>query len=89
MIQFSEDHHYELVLDIHEVVRLLGICSDKEDYYWIVVDFRGQYKYLSGCCALYPLKGVLPESQYKYLDYFFKINNVFISDDELKQFHEE
>ena len=68
--------------------RLMGMSSCKDDdYYWVLMDYRGE-TILSSCVgALWPLKGILPDEQYKYLNYFFRINNIFTSDKERDELH--
>jgi len=70
------------------MVRLMGISSCKDDdYYWVIMDYRGETKLSSCVGALWPLKGVLPDEQYQYLNYFFTINNTFTDDKEIEELH--
>ena len=89
IIEFNKKHEFELVLDRHEVVRLVGISIAEDDYYWVIMDSRGEFNYESCVGSPWPLKGILPKEQYEYLDYFFKINNVFASEEEITKLHEE
>ena len=88
IIQFVEEHCQELVLECHEMVRLMGISSCKDDdYYWVIMDYRGETKLSSCVGTLWPLKGILPKEQYQYLNYFFHINNIFTDDKERDELH--
>jgi hypothetical protein len=77
ILEFIEKHKGELLLDFHEVVRLVGFDEDDQDYYYVLHSLKSG-KYLESCVgALYPLKGVLPEKEYDCLVSIFDLNIKF------------
>ena len=75
ILEFVEKHKGELVLDLHEVVKLVGFEDiENDDYYYVCLSLiKG--KYLESCVGnLYPLKGVLPDNEYDELIRVFDLN---------------
>lgn len=63
-----------LVLDHFNVVRLVGVVEDEDDFYWVFDGHRGVYH--SSCvCDWEPLKGVLPTERYEQLVRIWNLNN--------------
>jgi hypothetical protein len=74
ILEFIEKHKGELLLNSHEVVKLIGFDEDEDDYYYVLHSLING-KYLESCVgALYPLKGVLPNKEYDCLVNIFNIN---------------
>ena len=63
-----------LVLDFFDVVRLVGVTEDKDDFYWIFDTKKGTV-YSSCVCSWKPLKGHLKDSDYKELVRVWNLNN--------------
>lgn len=65
----------QLVLDWYEVVLLAGTSQDEWDYYHTFVRYRGKVVQSTAVGTFYPLKGVLPDKQYKELVRIWNLNN--------------
>lgn len=63
-----------LVLNLFEVVRLVGVEYIEDDYFWI---FDTQNGVIYSPCVMgwHPLKGVLPEDKYALLVDIWNLNN--------------
>lgn len=69
-----EEHKGELVLDLFEVVKLVGFDEDKHDYYYRYFCLnRGHYR---STCVLgfVTLKGKVDDDDYKRLEAVWKSN---------------
>jgi len=74
ILEFIEKHKGELLLDFHEVVRLVGFDEDEDDYYYVLHSLRSG-KYLESCVgSLCPLKGFIPDKEYNELVRVFDLN---------------
>lgn len=64
-----------LVLDHHNVVKLVDVIDGEEDYYWVYDTHKG---FIHSSCVIgwIPLKGVLPEKDYDYILRIWNLNNV-------------
>lgn len=69
-----EEHEGELVLDLFEVVKLVGFGEDEDDYYYRYLSLdRGLYR--SSCVlGFMSLKGKLDDDNYKRLESIWKLN---------------
>lgn len=65
----------QLVLDHFEVSLLLGTSEDEYDYYHIFVRAGGRVVHSTAVSSFRPLKGVLPDAQYKELVRVWNLNN--------------
>ena len=75
ILKFVEQHKNELVLDLFEVVRLLGFYEDEDDYYYKVQSTGTTGVYFTSCVGrLYPLKGALSENEYNTINQIFNMN---------------
>lgn len=73
--EFLREHGDELVLNFHEVYKLVGLEVGDDDYYWKLKRWDGKIIYESCVGRIEPLKGYLPEKFYKYLrDDYFSMN---------------
>jgi hypothetical protein len=73
--EFIKLHTGELMLDCFEVVRFEGFVDhDEDDFYWRAFSLiTGVYR--TSCVGkLIPLKGFLPEQDYKHLESIFNMN---------------
>lgn len=71
-----ELHKNELVLHIFEVVQLIGVFTDNEDYYWKIkhCDSQDGVEYISCVSGFIPLKGKLLDSDYRHMEMCWKLN---------------
>lgn len=78
ILEFIEKHKGELLLDFHEVVRLVGFEDIEDDDYYYVLHSLRSGKYLESCVgSLCPLKGFLPDKEYDELVHVFDLNIEF------------
>ena len=71
-----EKHKGELVLDMFNVVMLVGFSEDSEDYYYEYLQSNGETIKSSCVGDFIPLKDSLPKKQYAYLCDIFYINAI-------------
>jgi len=72
--EFIEAHKFELMLDMFEVVKLIGYSEDQNDCYYVVYSLKRGEVHSSCVGKLIPLKDVIPENDYKYLMRVFDLN---------------
>jgi hypothetical protein len=67
-----------LVLDLFEVVRLVGVLEDEDDNYWI---FDTEHGIVHSSCVMNwtPLKGYIPTEQYDRLVRIWNFNHTTIA----------
>jgi len=78
-----EKHKFELVIDGHQIVRLIDVEDDGEDYYWCYNEWVGLLGtsdktglYLSSCVGQHVLlKGYIPTEEYERLVISWNLNN--------------
>jgi hypothetical protein len=70
-----EPYKNTLVLDCFDVVRLVGIAEDQSDFYYVYERFRQGIVWSSAVGGWTPLKGIIPENEYKRLVYIWNLNN--------------
>lgn len=64
-----------LVLDLFEVVRLVDVIDDEDDFYWVYDTFKGTVH--SSCVYKWiPLKGKIDEDRYNRLVGIWNLNNI-------------
>ena len=70
-----EPYKNTLVLDFFEVVRLVDVVQDDDDFYWVYDTPNGIKK--SSCTTNWkPLKGYLKDNDYHYLVRIWNYNNI-------------
>ena len=82
VLEKAKSHIGTLVLDMFEVVLLVGVEADEDDFYYVYQPAKGAgwarkdgKEYWASCVGTYyPLKGVLPESEYNYLVWLWNNN---------------
>ena len=72
----AKPHIGTLVLDFFEVVLLVGVEADEEDYYYVYQTVKGgRGEYWSSAVGSYiPLKGLMDENKYTYLAWVWNNN---------------
>ena len=72
----AKPHIGTLVLDFFEVVLLVGVEADEEDYYYVYQSAKGgRGEYWSSAVGLYiPLKGTIDDNRYTYLAWVWNNN---------------
>jgi len=70
-----KDHKNTLVLDFFQVVRLVDVTYDEDDFYWVYDTHKG-IKHSTCCVGYTPLKGYITEDKYNKLVNFWNLNNV-------------
>lgn len=69
-----EPYRGTLVLDHFDVVRLVDVIDGEDDFYWVYDTRRGIVH--STCVGMWiPLKGIIPDDQYKRLVITWNYNN--------------
>ena len=81
IVKEAEPYFGTLVLDMFEMVLLIGVDADEHDYYYVYQPTKGGgwnkdgEVYWSSCVGTYyPLKGVLPDKQYDRLVWLWNNN---------------
>jgi hypothetical protein len=74
IFKFYQKHKNELVLNLFDVVRLVGLEMDDWDYYW-VFNSRREIFWSSCVGSFIPLKNSMKDKDYRYLDQIFKMND--------------
>ena len=82
ILEKAKPHIGTLVLDMFEVVLLVGVEADEDDFYYVYQPAKGSgwarkdgKEYWASCVGTYyPLKGVLPEREYNYLVWLWNNN---------------
>lgn len=70
-----EPYKDTLVLDYFEVVRLVDVFEDEDDFYWVYDTHKGLIH--SSCVVGWiPLKGILIDKNYDELVRVWNLNNV-------------
>lgn len=70
-----EPYKDTLVLDYFEVVRLVDVFEDEDDFYWVYDSHKGLVH--SSCVVGWtPLKGTLGDEDYNELVRVWNLNNV-------------
>lgn len=71
-----EPYKNTLVLDCFKVVRLVGVYDGEEDFYWQYDDHQKGIYDASCVGGWTPLKGVLPDDEYRRLLSLWNLNNI-------------
>jgi hypothetical protein len=69
-----EPYKNTLVLNFFEVVRLVGVTEDEDDFYWIF-DNGKEIVHSSCVCNWIPIKGKLDDNSYNQLVMVWNLNN--------------
>lgn len=75
--EFKPFHNHIGILHDLELVRILGVGEDDDDYYYICSSIhRGRYDVFksTACGWLYSLKGMIPDDRYEQIDGMFEAN---------------
>lgn len=63
-----------LILYLFEVVRLVDIVQDEDDFYWVFEKSNGEVQHVSCLIEWIPLKSLLKDKQYERLKSFWNLN---------------
>lgn len=74
IVSLAKEHHGDLVLCSGEVYRLLGVASDRDDYYWMLRD-KWKINYHSCVGGFTVLKGYITDDKYERMDEIERMNS--------------
>lgn len=77
MLEELKPHKGELVLEDFEVVRLMALEADEDDYYWVMKHPGGKIAWHSCVGGWIPLKGKISDEKYERLEHLWKLNEPF------------
>lgn len=69
-----DEHRHELCLYLMDLYELIGFHEDDMDYYYEVIDIRGQTQHLSCVGGFLYLKEKLSDKEYEGLELLWKLN---------------